>query len=73
MKSLTLLVCLALTGCGTVFNGFASMMDAGDPCQSRGRANYQYPSYCGASGSGAVITRGYYNNRPVYSTRYERY
>ena len=68
MKTLILALCLASTGCAQLgdmwFNGQ-------DPCQSRGRANYQYPSYCGASGSGAVITRGYYNNRPVYSTRYE--
>lgn len=69
MKTLILAVCLSLTGCGTI----GAIFDAQDPCQSRGRANYQYPAFCGASGSGAYVTRGYYNNQPVSTTRYEKY
>lgn len=67
MKTLILALCLVTTGCSTI----GAIFDAQDPCQSRGRANYQYPSFCGAAGNGSVVTRGYYNNMPVYSSRYE--
>ena len=59
---------LMLNGCFV-----AKMYDAADRCQSHGDPNYKYPSFCGASGSGGYVTRGYYNNQPVYRTQYNRY
>lgn len=64
-----LLAFVNLSGCAVV----GAIYDNADDCQRKGRQNYQYPSFCGASGSGGYVTRGYYNNRPVYRTQYNRY
>ena len=53
-----ILIALAVTllsGCSTV----AAFYDSQDRCQSRGQANYQYPSYCGAG--------SYSNQNTVYT------
>lgn len=56
MKKILLLTAVTLlSGCSTI----AAFYDSQDPCQSRGRANYQYPSYCGAG--------SYSNQNTVYT------
>ena len=62
------LLSINLTGCF-----IAKIYDNNDHCQSHGDPNYKYPSFCGASGSGGYVTRGYYNNQPIYRTQYYRY
>jgi len=46
---------LFLQGCATAPQWLADHYNAQDPCQSKGQANYQYPSYCGAGSQGVRI------------------
>jgi len=63
MKILLLTLLLALTGC-------AGMYDRQDLCQNYYKqANYQYPQHCGASAGTRYITRDYYSNRPLTTTK----
>lgn len=70
MKHLIICAIISMSsGCAVI----GHIYDSQDPCQSKGQPNYQYPSFCGASGSGGYVTRGYYSNQPVYRTQYYRY
>jgi hypothetical protein len=42
-------------GCATAPQWLADHYNAQDPCQSKGVANYNYPSYCGAGTQGTRI------------------
>lgn len=58
MKTIaTLCSMLMLTGCATPPRVLEIWFDGLDPCQSKGRANYQYPDFCGAgtATAGTVI------------------
>lgn len=62
MKLIIIASAMVLTGC-------ASMYDSQDLCQNYyNKANYQYPSHCGATGT-RYITRDYYTGRPLTSTK----
>lgn len=59
-KSILIALMTLLSGCSTV----AAFYDSQDRCQSRGQANYQYPSYCGAG--------AYSNQTTVYTNAQSR-
>ena len=64
MRILLMAVVLTTTGC-------AAMYDSQDLCQNfYNKPNYQYPSHCGSSTR--LVTRDYYTNRPLTTTRIER-
>ena len=59
MKTILVVLALTLTGCAQPPRWLANMYDNNDPCQSKGVANYQYPSFCGASAGTSYVTRDY--------------
>lgn len=70
MKILIVLMILVLTGCATPPRFLANMYDSNDPCQNYyNKANYQYPNWCGANNGKTYMTRDYYTNRTLTTTR----
>jgi hypothetical protein len=65
MKTILMAVVVAnLTGCAAMYN-------RQDLCQNYYKvANYEYPSHCGSSTR--IVTRDYYTNKPLTTTRIER-
>lgn len=67
-KSILIVAMTLLSGCSVM----SAIYDNADACQSRGRQNYQYPSYCG-QGTYAQRTTVYTdgrNNIVGYGSRY---
>ena len=72
MKTLILLIALALTGCATPPRFLAAMYDNNDPCQSKGQVNYQYPSFCGAGSGTRYVTRDYRSGNYLTVTKAQK-
>jgi hypothetical protein len=81
MKLLILSLVITLTGCAGSLEFVANHYDRMDICQSREFANngarlkpqgYQVPSSCSGSSQARLVTRDYYSNRPLTTTRIER-
>lgn len=53
-RILIIALAAAATGCAGSLKFVGDLVDRQDQCQSRGQANYNYPSYCG---SGAYAQR----------------
>lgn len=65
MRILLMAVILTLSGC-------AAMYDSQDLCQNYyNKPNYEYPRHCGGT-SARYVTRDYYTNRPLTTTRIEK-
>jgi hypothetical protein len=69
--TISVLVLCLLTGCG--YGGapllLGAYFDRQDPCQSRGRPNYQYPAFCGAAAGPVAYVRDYRTGRVVQTIR----
>jgi hypothetical protein len=66
MKSLMVVISLALAGCGTYGEPLllARMFDAQDPCQRQNNGG-RYPSFCGAGSSGRTVIYATPTNAPI--------
>lgn len=60
-----------LTGCG--YGGepllLGAFFDSQDPCQTRGRTNYQKPQFCGAASGGTAYVRDFRTGRVTHTIR----
>ena len=62
-----------LSGCATPPQWLANMYDSNDACQNYyNKPNYQYPEWCGANKGNRYVTRDYYTNRPLTTTRIQQ-
>lgn len=60
MKTLLVILALALTGCAQPPKFLAAMYDNNDPCQQTHLIKTgQYPSFCGAGSGTRYVTRDY--------------
>ena len=80
MKILILSLAISLTGCASSLEFVGNYYDRADICQTREFSDngarlkphgYQQPSACSGSGP-RLVTREYYTNRPLTTTRIER-
>lgn len=71
-KLIMALLVLSTTACATPPRFLAEMYDNNDPCQSKGQANYQYPSFCGASNGTRYVTRDWRTGNYLTVTKVQK-